>query len=90
MPPPPPGSGPRPSASPALGITFQVKNGDTVPTDIAGTALGNLSFMLAVFGTLWLNATTEDIPVIVKTVVDAVGSVGAAVCIYESTSLPPK
>ena len=78
------------AANTALGITFQVKNGDTVPTDIAGTALGNLSFMLAVFGTLWLNATTEDIPVIVKTVVDAVGNVGAAVCIYESTSLPPK
>jgi hypothetical protein len=78
------------AANTALGVAFQVKNGDTVPTDIAGTVLGNLSFMLAVFGTLWLNATTEDIPVIVKTVVDAVGNVGAAVCIYESTSLPPK
>lgn len=78
------------AANTALGIAFQVKNGDTVPTDIAGTALGNLSFMLAVFGTLWLNATTEDVPVLVKTVVDAVGNVGAAVCIYESTSLPPK
>jgi hypothetical protein len=78
------------AANTALGIAFQVKNGDTVPTDLAGTVLGNLSFMLAVFGTLWLNATTSDVPVLVKTVVDAVGNVGAAVCVYESTSLPPK
>jgi hypothetical protein len=39
---------------------------------------------------LWLNATTADVPVIVKMIVDAVGNVGAGICIYESTSLPPK
>lgn len=78
------------AANTALSVAFQVENGDTVPTDIAGTVLGDLSFTLAVFGALWLNATTEDIPVIVKMVVDAIANVGAAVCIYEATSLPPK
>ena len=78
------------AANTALGVAFQVGNDDTVPTDIAGTVLGNLSFMLAVFGTLWLNSGTEDIPVLVKTVVDAIGNVGAGICIYEATSLPPK
>jgi hypothetical protein len=78
------------AANTALGVAFQVENDDTVATDIAGTVLGNLSFMLAVFGTVWLNVTTEDVPVLVKMVVDAIGNVGAAVCIYESTSLPPK
>jgi hypothetical protein len=77
------------AANTAIGITFQVKTGDTNWVDLAGTALGNLSFLLAVFGTLWLNASTEDVPVIIKMVVDAVGNIGAAVCIYESTSLPP-
>jgi hypothetical protein len=78
------------AANTALGVAFQLENDDTVPTDIAGTVLGNLSFMLAVFGTLWLNATAEDVPVLVKMVVDAIGNVGAGICIYESTSLPPK
>jgi hypothetical protein len=78
------------AANTAFGIAYQVKTGDKVWVDIAGTALGNLSFLLAVLGTLWLNETTEDVPVLVKMVVDAIGNVGAAICIYESTSLPPK
>ncbi|HEY1919685.1 MAG TPA: hypothetical protein VGH27_29290 [Streptosporangiaceae bacterium] len=40
------------AANTALGVAFQVENGDTVANDIAGTVLGNLSFDLAVFGTL--------------------------------------
>ena len=32
----------------------------------------------------------EDVPVLIKTVVDAAGNVGAAICIAEATSLPPK
>jgi hypothetical protein len=61
--------------------------------DAAADSMGNyvqLSFLLAISGTIWLNETTEDIPVLVKMIVDAIGNVGAAVCIYQSASLPPK
>jgi hypothetical protein len=78
------------AANTAFAVSFQVKNDDTYWVDILGTVLGNLSFLLAVFGTMWLNETTEDVPVLVKMIVDAIGNVGAAICIYESTSLPPK
>jgi hypothetical protein len=78
------------AANTAFAVSFQVKNEDTYWVDILGTVLGNLSFLLAVFGTYWLNETTEDVPVLVKMIVDAIGNVGAAICIYQSTSLPPK
>jgi hypothetical protein len=72
-----------------VGITYQVETGDTYWVDIAGTALGNLSFMFAPLATWWLNSNLEDVPVIIKMIIDAIGNIGAAVCIYESTSLPP-
>lgn len=78
------------AANTALGISYQVENGDKYWVDILGTVLGNLSFILAISGTVWLNETTEDIPVMVKMLIDAIGNVGAAICIYESNSLPPK
>ena len=78
------------AANTAFAVSFQVKNDDTYWVDILGTVLGNLSFLLAIFGTVWLNETTEDVPVLVKMIVDAIGNVGAAICIYQSTSLPPK
>ena len=78
------------AANTAFAVSYQVKNDDTYWVDILGTVLGNLSFLLAISGTIWLNETTEDIPVLVKMIVDAIGNVGAAVCIYQSTSLPPK
>jgi hypothetical protein len=77
------------AANTAFGIGWQVETGDTYWVDLAGTALGNLSFMFAPLGTYWLNASLEDVPVIIKTIFDAIGNVGAAVCIYESNSLPP-
>lgn len=72
-----------------VGITYQVETGDTYWVDIAGTALGNLSFMPAPLATRWLNASLEDVPVIIKMIIDAIGNIGAAVCIYQPTSLPP-
>ena len=78
------------AANTAFGVSYQVKNDDTYWVDILATVLGNLSFLLAIAGTIWLNETTEDVPVLVKTIVDAIGNVGAAICIYESTSLPSK
>ena len=78
------------AADTAFAVSYQVKNDDTYWVDILGTVLGNLSFLLAISGTIWLNETTEDIPVLVKMIVDAIGNVGAAVCIYQSTSLPPR
>jgi hypothetical protein len=45
--------------------------------------------MFAPLGTYWLNASLEDVPVIIKMIIDAIGNLGAAVCIYGSTSLPP-
>ncbi len=77
------------AANTAFGIGWQVETGDTYWVDLAGTALGNLSFMFAPLGTYWLNASLEDVPVIIKTIIDAIGNLGAAVCIYESNSLPP-
>ena len=77
------------AANTAFGIGWQVETGDTYWVDLAGTALGNLSFMFAPLGTYWLNASLEDVPVIIKMIIDAIGNVGAAVCIYESSSLPP-
>jgi hypothetical protein len=77
------------AANTAFGIGWQVETGDTYWVDLAGTALGNLSFMFAPLGTYWLNASLEDVPVIIKMIIDAIGNLGAAVCIYESTSLPP-
>jgi hypothetical protein len=76
-------------ANTAFSIAWQVETGDTYWVDLAGTALGNLSFLLAPAGTYWLNASLEDVPVIVKMIIDAIGNVGAAVCIYQSNSLPP-
>jgi hypothetical protein len=78
------------AANTAFGVSFQVENKDTYWVDILGTVLGNLSFILAISGTVWLNETTEDVPVMVKMLVDAIGNIGAAICIYESNSLPPK
>jgi hypothetical protein len=52
--------------------------------------LGNLSYMLAVLAQKYVNEAAEDVPVLIKTVVDAAGNIGAAVCIAEATSLPPK
>lgn len=73
----------------ALGAAYSSVN-DQGAAAIAGGVLGNLSFVLAPLETKWLNESTEDVPVLTKTVVDAVGNVGAAVCIAESASLPPK
>jgi hypothetical protein len=78
------------AANTAFGVSYQVKNDDTYWVDILGTVLGNLSFGLAISGTIWLNETTEDVPVMVKMVIDAIGNIGAAICIYQSNSLPPK
>ena len=73
----------------ALSCAYIARN-DSGGTAIAGTVLGNLSFILAPLETWWMNSTTDDIPVLIKAAVDAVGNVGAAICIAESTSLPPK
>ena len=76
-------------ANTAFSIAWQVETGDTYWVDLARTALGNLSFMFAPLGTYWLNASLEDVPVIIKMIIDAIGNLGAAVCIYQSNSLPP-
>jgi hypothetical protein len=78
------------AANTAFGVSYQVKNDDTYWVDILGSVLGNLSFILAISGTVWLNETTEDVPVMVKMLIDAIGNIGAAICIYQSNSLPPK
>jgi hypothetical protein len=76
-------------ANTALGTAYSAKN-DAGAAAIAGGVLGNMSFILAPLATAWLNDSTEDVPVLVKTVVDVVGNVGAAICIVEASSLPPK
>ena len=73
----------------ALGTTFNVKT-DADSSAIAGGVLGNVSYMLAVFMQKWANAESGDIPVLLKTLFDAAGNVGAAVCIAEATTLPPR
>jgi hypothetical protein len=77
-------------ANTGIGIAWQVETGDKYWVDLAGTALGNLSFMFALLGTRWLNASLEDVPVIIKMIIDAIGNLGAAVCIYQSNSLPAR
>ena len=54
------------AADTAFAVSYQVKNDDTYWVDILGTVLGNLSFLLAISGTIWLNETTEDIAVLVQ------------------------
>lgn len=49
---------------------------------------GNLSFIGAPLATKIMNETTDDVSTMVKVVIDAVGNIGAAVCIAEATSLP--
>jgi hypothetical protein len=73
----------------ALSTAYTVENGADGKA-IAGTVLGNVSFILAPLATWWMNSTTADVPVLIKTAVDGVGNVGAAICIAESASLPPK
>jgi hypothetical protein len=73
----------------ALGTAYAARN-KAGGAAIAATVLGNLSFILAPFATKWMNETTEDVPVLIKTGVDAIGNVGAAICLAEASSLPPK
>ncbi len=72
-----------------IGTAFNVKT-DADAAAIAGGVLGNLSYMLAVFMESFVNEAAEDIPVLIKTLFDATGNVGAAVCIAEATTLPPR
>ncbi len=73
----------------ACGVAYSAAN-NSGNAALAGGVLGNVSFILAPLQTKWLNETTEDVPVLIKTVVDAVGNIGAAITIAEATSLPPK
>jgi len=70
-----------------LGSVYSAKN-DAGAVAITGTVLGNLSFVGAPLATKIMNETTDDVSTMVKVVIDAVGNVGAAVCIAEATSLP--
>jgi len=70
-----------------LGSVYSAKN-DAGAVAITGTVLGNLSFVGAPLATKIMNETTDDVSTMVKVVIDAVGNVGAAVCIAQATSLP--
>ena len=72
-----------------IGTAYNVKT-SAGGSAIAAGVLGNLSYMLAVLAQKYVNEAAEDVPVLIKTVVDAAGNIGAAVCIAEATSLPPK
>ena len=72
-----------------LGTAYNVKT-SAGGSAIAGGVLGNLSYMLAVLAQKYVNESAEDVPLLIKTVVDAAGNIGAAICIAEATSLPPK
>jgi hypothetical protein len=75
------------TANTILGCVYSAKN-DAGGTAITGTVLGNLSFIGAPLATKIMNETTDDVSTMVKVVIDAVGNIGAAVCIAEATSLP--
>ena len=71
-----------------IGTAYNVK------TSAGGSAIAvgvlDLLYMLAVLAQKYVNEAAEDVPVLIQTVVDAAGNIGAAVCIAEATSLPPK
>ena len=75
------------TANTVLGSVYSAKN-DAGAVAITGTVLGNLSFVGAPLATKIMNETTDDVSTLVKLVIDAVGNIGAAVCIAEATSLP--
>ncbi len=75
------------TANTVLGSVYSARN-DAGAVAITGTVLGNLSFVGAPLATKIMNETTDDVSTMVKVVIDAVGNVGAAVCIAEATSLP--
>lgn len=77
------------SVNTVLGTSYNVKTSAGGPAIAAGV-LGNVSYMLAVLAQKYVNEAAEDVPVLIKTVVDAAGNVGAAICIAEATGLPPK
>jgi hypothetical protein len=49
----------------------------------ASGILGNLSYDLAVVGTYWMANTTDDVSVIIKTLIDAAGNLGAGICMFD-------
>ncbi len=51
---------------------------------IVGTVLGNASYLTSPLTTWWLNESTDDVPVIVKTVIDGVAGIGAGVMYAEA------
>jgi hypothetical protein len=75
------------TANTVLGSVYSAKN-DAGAVAITGTVLGNLSYVGAPLATKIMNETTDDVSTLVKLVIDAVGNIGAAVCIAEATSLP--
>ena len=69
-------------ANAVMGSMVGERNSTTKATKaeaVIGTVLGDLSNVLAVCTTWWLNDSLEDLPVAVKVGIDAVGGAGAAV-----------
>lgn len=69
-------------ANTVMGSMVSERNSDTTADKVEGvlgTVLGDLSNVLAVLTTWWLNDSLEDVPVAVKVGIDGVGGFGAAI-----------
>lgn len=71
-----------------LGGMYSYKNSSSTGDDveaILGTVFGNASNLASPLTTWWLNESTEDIPLVVKIVIDGVAGIGAG-AIYAASA----